>query len=101
MALNNLRALALAFPIVITALAPDSADACPYGGEPCAEFDFWSDLAPTNAAKIPADGVLLLQGAHQGGDDSEWLAKGPDAEPGTKMRVAGHDGVVLVVEHLH
>ncbi len=33
--------------------------------------------------------------------DSEWLAKGPDAEPGTKMRVSGHDGVVLVVEHLH
>jgi len=33
--------------------------------------------------------------------DSEWLARGPDAEPGTKMRVAGHDGVVLVVEHLH
>jgi membrane protein implicated in regulation of membrane protease activity len=32
--------------------------------------------------------------------DSEWLAKGPDAEPGTKMRVAGHDGVVLLVEHL-
>lgn len=33
--------------------------------------------------------------------DSEWLAKGPDAEPGTRMRVAGHDGVVLVVEHIH
>ena len=33
--------------------------------------------------------------------DSEWLARGPDAEPGTKMRVAGHEGVVLVVEHLH
>jgi inner membrane protein len=33
--------------------------------------------------------------------DSEWLAKGPDAEPGTKMRVSGHDGVVLLVEHLH
>jgi membrane protein implicated in regulation of membrane protease activity len=33
--------------------------------------------------------------------DSEWLAKGPDAEPGTKMRVTGHDGVVLIVEHLH
>ena len=32
--------------------------------------------------------------------DSEWLAKGPDAEPGTRMRVTGHDGVVLVVEHL-
>lgn len=33
--------------------------------------------------------------------DSEWLARGPDAEPGTWMRVAGHDGVVLIVEHLH
>jgi inner membrane protein len=33
--------------------------------------------------------------------DSEWLAKGPDAEPGTRMRVTGHDGVVLLVEHLH
>jgi inner membrane protein len=33
--------------------------------------------------------------------DSEWLAKGPDAEPSTRMRVTGHDGVVLVVEHLH
>ncbi|RZK02850.1 MAG: NfeD family protein [Novosphingobium sp.] len=33
--------------------------------------------------------------------DSEWLAKGPDAEPGTRMRVSGHDGVVLLVEHLH
>jgi membrane protein implicated in regulation of membrane protease activity len=32
--------------------------------------------------------------------DGEWLAKGPDAEPGTRMRVAGHDGVVLIVEHL-
>jgi membrane protein implicated in regulation of membrane protease activity len=33
--------------------------------------------------------------------DGEWLAKGPDAEPGTRMRVSGHDGVVLIVEHLH
>ncbi len=33
--------------------------------------------------------------------DSEWLAKGPDAEPGTKMRVTGADGSVLLVEHLH
>lgn len=33
--------------------------------------------------------------------DSEWLARGPDAEPGTRMRVAGHDGTVLVVEYLH
>ena len=33
--------------------------------------------------------------------DSEWLAKGPDAEPGTRMRVSGLDGTVLIVEHLH
>jgi inner membrane protein len=33
--------------------------------------------------------------------DSEWIAKGPDAEPGTRMRVSGHDGAVLLVEHLH
>jgi inner membrane protein len=32
--------------------------------------------------------------------DSEWLAKGPDAAPGTRMRVSGHDGAVLLVEHL-
>ncbi len=33
--------------------------------------------------------------------DSEWLARGADAEPGTRMRVSGHDGSVLIVEHLH
>ena len=33
--------------------------------------------------------------------DSEWIAKGPDAEPGTRMRVTAHDGLVLLVEHLH
>lgn len=32
--------------------------------------------------------------------DGEWLARGPDAAPGTRMRVAGHDGAVLLVEHL-
>jgi hypothetical protein len=33
--------------------------------------------------------------------DTEWLAHGPDAQPGTRMRVTGADGTVLVVEHLH
>lgn len=33
--------------------------------------------------------------------DSEWLARGPDAAPGTRMRISGHDGAVLIVEHLH
>lgn len=30
--------------------------------------------------------------------DSEWIAKGPDTPAGTRLRVAGHDGVVLLVE---
>ena len=30
--------------------------------------------------------------------DSEWMARGPDAAPGTRMRVAGADGSVLLVE---
>lgn len=33
--------------------------------------------------------------------DGEWLAKGPDAEPGTRMVVTGSDGAVLHVDHLH
>ncbi len=33
--------------------------------------------------------------------DTEWGVRGPDAEPGTRMRVSGHDGAVLLVEHLH
>lgn len=33
--------------------------------------------------------------------DSEWLARGPDAEPGARMRVCGHEGAILLVEHLH
>jgi membrane protein implicated in regulation of membrane protease activity len=51
--------------------------------------------------------TVLVTSAIDGGSgrvrlgDSEWLAKGPDAEPGTKMRVSGHDGAVLLVEHLH
>ena len=32
--------------------------------------------------------------------DSEWLARGPDLSKGTKVRIAGSDGAVLVVEPL-
>jgi membrane protein implicated in regulation of membrane protease activity len=51
--------------------------------------------------------VVVVTHAIDGGSgrvrlgDSDWLAKGPDAQPGTRMRVAGHDGPVLIVEHLH
>lgn len=57
-------------------------------------------------ARLLGDTVLVTH-AIDGGTgrvrhgDTEWLAKGPDATPGTRMRVAGHDGTVLVVEHLH
>ena len=33
--------------------------------------------------------------------DGEWLARGPDAEPGTRLRVSGAQGTVLLVEHIH
>ena len=33
--------------------------------------------------------------------DTEWLASGPDAPPGTRMRITGSEGTVLIVEHLH
>lgn len=29
--------------------------------------------------------------------DSEWIAKGADAPPGTRLQIVGHDGVVLMV----
>ncbi len=35
---------------------------------------------------------------HQG--DSDWIAHGPDAEVGTKMRITGCDGAILLVEPL-
>jgi len=33
--------------------------------------------------------------------DTEWLAQGPDAQLGTRMRIAGHHGTVLIVEHFN
>jgi membrane protein implicated in regulation of membrane protease activity len=32
--------------------------------------------------------------------DSEWLARGPDVAAGTRVRITGSDGVVLLVEPL-
>ncbi len=50
--------------------------------------------------------IVVVTQAIEGGTgkvrmgDSEWLAKGADAAPGTRLKVSGHDGVVLVVEPL-
>ena len=57
-------------------------------------------------ARLLGEIVVVTQAIESGSGrvrqgDGEWLARGPDAEPGTKMRVSGHDGTVLIVEHLH
>lgn len=50
--------------------------------------------------------IVVVTQAIEGGSgrvrlgDSEWIAKGPDAAPGTRLRIVGHDGVVLLVETL-
>lgn len=55
-------------------------------------------------ARVVGETVVVTQ-AIEGGEgrvklgDGEWLAKGADAPVGTRLRVAGHDGVVLLVEH--
>lgn len=65
---DKLAALALAFPILAAAAAPGVAQACPGYYGPCQGYEFWQDLAALNATKIPSDGVLMLQGTHQGDD---------------------------------
>jgi len=64
-----LAALALSFPI------PAAEVGCPgYYYDPCDLIEFWSTLAPVNAAQIPSDGVLVLQGAYHGTWDDDALA---------------------------
>ena len=52
------------------------------------------ESAVVTEAIVPGSTGRVKQG------DSEWLAKGPAAEPGVRMRITGHDGVVLIVEHM-
>ena len=63
-----INAASLAFPIPLA-----DAAGC-YYNEQCATSEFWSSLEPHNAAKIPTDGVLVLQGAHNGPWDDSVLA---------------------------
>jgi len=64
--------LSLAF--IILAALPNHAAACPNpGGDPCAGYDYWASIGPVNAAKIPSDGALVLQGEHPFGLDADWL----------------------------
>ena len=54
-------------------------------------------------ARVVGETVVVTQ-AIEGGQgrvrlgDGEWLARGVDAPVGTRLRVTGHDGVVLIVE---
>lgn len=57
-------------------------------------------------ARLVGETVVVTQAIDGGSGrvrhgDSEWLVRGPDAEPGARMRVSGHDGTVLLVEHMH
>jgi len=71
-----LRALSLSLPLAAAALPSIEAQACSPGppNGPCWYYDQWSALAPVNAAAIPIDGVLVLQGAQTGpSPDDDWL----------------------------
>lgn len=63
-------------------------------------------LMNDRGARAIGESVVVTQ-VIEGGEgrvklgDSEWIAKGPDAEPGTRMRVAAHNGSILMVEYLH
>ncbi len=47
-----------------------TASAC--DPNPCFDADLWETLQPVNAALIPSDGVLVLQGSNDG-DAASWL----------------------------
>ncbi len=100
MAYDKLQALTLAFPILAVALAPNTADACPIPY--CIDTDFWLDIAPVNAAQIPADGVLVLQGTHEvSADPDDGIATievtvTKDGEPiAGALEATSHDDVLV------
>lgn len=60
-------------------------------------------LMNQRGARLVGETAIVTQ-AIEGGSgrvhlgDSEWLVRGPDTPPGTRVRVTGADGVVLLVE---
>ncbi|MCY1064911.1 hypothetical protein OV090_09080 [Nannocystis sp. RBIL2] len=72
----SLCALSVSIPLAGAALVPAEATACSPGPQhgPCWYADQWAALAPVNAAAIPIDGVLVLQGTQTGpSPEAEWL----------------------------
>lgn len=54
-------------------------------------------------ARLVGEAATVTQAIENGSGrvhhgDSEWLARGPDCPPGTRVRITGSDGVVLLVE---
>jgi membrane protein implicated in regulation of membrane protease activity len=61
-------------------------------------------LMNDRAGRLVGEIVVVTSGIEEGSSgkvrcgDSEWLAKGPPAAIGARMRVTGHQGAVLLVE---
>ncbi|QCI94547.1 NfeD family protein [Novosphingobium sp. EMRT-2] len=60
-------------------------------------------LLNDRGGRLIGQSVTVVQAIEGGGGrvrqgDTEWLVRGPDAPVGARMRVAGHDGAVLIVE---
>lgn len=61
------RSLAVGLPLALASLTPSDAEAC--AELMCNTVDFWSGVEVVNADKIPVDGVLVLSGYHNFGED--------------------------------
>jgi hypothetical protein len=100
MSLDLVAALALAFPIVEA--APGVEGPCPgYYEDPCEDVAHWDSLQARNADRIPSDGVLVLQGGHDGPWDEDAMANVVvevtlDAQPIAGTLELGPMGGVLV-----
>lgn len=60
-------------------------------------------LLNRRGARMVGDVALVVQSIEHGSGrvklgDSEWLARGPDVPAGQRVRIAGSDGAILLVE---
>ncbi len=73
--ITKLNILTLILPALVV-LTPSTSNACPAPNfDTCVGADFWSYIQPINAVKIPADGVVVLQGEHHEADEEDPLKK--------------------------
>ncbi|MEL6876604.1 MAG: NfeD family protein [Pseudomonadota bacterium] len=60
-------------------------------------------LMNQRGTRLVGETAVVTQGFEGGSGrvkhgDSEWLARGPNLEPGARVRITGSDGAILVVE---